>query len=297
MGACVARCAFAILLGMSALIPSFRQESGNVGGISNKFKPGMTVEQLVAVFPTDFFIASINVPLRTWPCRDASGRISPPEEYPVYFPDMRDDDAQGKKLAWQAAQLPLRLDRFELLDKHLRTRNDWQILVQAWAAYIQDSRPADAVAYCRRGSAYLAFNDFAHGYTDIRESCKLRCQECCTELKKLPQEKVTAFEAEEKRAAESALACEPPISSFSLPGPVTNGKFRLRTYLPDDAGEPKLKTVSRTEFADLLNREFKGREWIVGFTYLTGTPEHLSFHFVVGRDGIVKTVSPVRSWD
>jgi hypothetical protein len=62
MGACVARCAFAILLGMFALIPSFRQKSGNVRGISNEFKPGMTVEQLVAVFPTDFFIASISVP-------------------------------------------------------------------------------------------------------------------------------------------------------------------------------------------------------------------------------------------
>ena len=119
MGACVARCAFAILLGMFALIPSFRQESGNVVGISNEFKPGMTVEQLVAVFPTDFFIASISVPLRTRPCKDAAGHILPPEEYPVYFPDMSDDDAQGKKLAWQAAQLPLRLDRFELLDKHL----------------------------------------------------------------------------------------------------------------------------------------------------------------------------------
>jgi hypothetical protein len=135
--------------------------------LSSKFTPGMTVEQMVAVFPTDFIVARIGVPMRTAPCRSASGEISQPDEYPVLFPDMKEDDKQGKKLAWEAAQLPLRLDRFELLDKHLRARKDWPLLIQAWTAYIQEPGNSDAVAYCRGGSAHLAAGDFA-GAMQIR---------------------------------------------------------------------------------------------------------------------------------
>jgi hypothetical protein len=293
----VAAITVCIVLGMAALIGYLGYQSRRVGDISRKFVLGMTVEQVAVVFPTDFFTARIGVPIRNGPCRDASGAISPPEEYPVLFPDMKDDDEKGKELARDAAQIPLRLDRFELLDKHLRARNEWSILIQAWTSYIQESRPPDAIAYCRRGFAYLALSDFARGYADTKKSCELGCRECCTALRKLPPEKVAAIEATERRIADSAPACEPPVSSFSLLGPATDGKFNLRVYLPNATGDPMLKTVSRAEFADLLNREFKGREWNLGFTYLTATPQHLSFHLVVGRDGKVKEVSRVRGWD
>jgi hypothetical protein len=116
-------------------------------------------------------------------------------------------------------------------------------------------------------------------------------------LSKFPQEKVTALEAEEKRVSESAPACEPPVASFSLSGPVTDGKFKVRMYSPNGRIEPPLKELSRSEFTTLLNQESKTREWSVVFTYLTGTRRHLSFHVVVGRDGKIKEVSPVRSWD
>ena len=43
--------------------------------------------------------------------------------------------------------------------------------------------------------------------------------------------------------------------------------------------------------------EFRGREWEVAFTYLTATPQHLSFSLEIGRDGKLKKVRPVHGWD
>jgi hypothetical protein len=174
-----------IFLGITAFIAYLGHESRRVDAISREFVPGMTLEQLVAALPTDFFSASIGVLTRKEPCKDASGGISPPEEYPVLFPDMKSDDEEGKELAWDAAQIPFRLDRFELLDKHLRARRDWSILIQAWTSAIQDSEHPNAIAYCRRGSAYLALDDFEHGYADTKKSCELGCKECCIGLKKV----------------------------------------------------------------------------------------------------------------
>jgi len=128
---------------MAALLAYLGHESRRVGAISREFVPGMTVQQLVAAFPTDFFNASIGVVIRKEPCKEASGAISPPEEYPVLFPDMKSDDDEGQKLAWDAAQMPFRLDRFELLDQHLRARKEWSMVIQAWTSVIQDSEPSD----------------------------------------------------------------------------------------------------------------------------------------------------------
>jgi hypothetical protein len=284
-------------LTITALVAYQEHESRPSTSITGKFTPGMTVEQMVAVFPTDFLVARIGGLMRTAPCRTASGEISAPDESPVLFPDMKDNDKEGKKLAWDAAQLPLRLDRFEHLDTYLRARKDWSLLIQAWTAYIQESGQSDAVAYCRRGSAYMAAGDFTHGYADTRKSCHLGATACCAELKKLPPEKVTAFEADENRVSESAPACEPPVSALSMFGPVTEGKFKLRRYAPNAVSQPQLQEFSRSEFRDLLNREYKDREWGIVFTYLTGPPRHLSCHLVFGRDGKIKEVSPIRSWD
>jgi len=286
-----------IVVGLAWMIGYLAYESHRVGAISKQFKPGMTVEEAVAVFPTDFFSASIGVPSREGSCKNTSGAISPPEEAPVLFPEMEDGDAKGKELAWDAAQIPLRLDRFELLDKHLRERKNWSILIQAWTAYIQNSEHPEAIAYCQRGSAYLVVGDFIRGYEDTKKSCQLGYQECCTDLRKLPREKVSAVEAKEKRIADDAPFCEPPAASFSMIGPVADDKFNLRINAPTGKGDPTQKTVSRAEFAELLNGEFRGREWGVGFTYMTATPEHLSFSFVVGRDGKLKEISRLRGWE
>jgi len=162
-----------IVLGLAWMIGYLSYESHKVNAIAKKFKPGMTAEEALAAFPTDFFTASIGAPLQKEPCKNTSGAISPPQEYPVLFPDLEEDDTNGADLAWDARQIPFRLDRFELLDKHLRERKNWSILTQAWTVYIQNSQQPEAIAYCRRGSAYLAAGDFTRGYDDTKRSCEL----------------------------------------------------------------------------------------------------------------------------
>ena len=71
----------------------------------------------------------------------------------------------------------------------------------------------------------------------------------------------------------------------------------MRVHPADSPGESELRMLSRTELGQILSRDFKDREWSVSFVYLTATPQHLSFHVMVGRNGKLKDVSPVRSWD
>lgn len=288
--------AFVVLV-LAWTIGYLAYESHRVNGISENFKPGMTAEEAVAIFPTDFFTASIGEPIRKEPCKSLSGAISPPEEYPALFPDIEDSDTKGKELAWDAAQIPFRLDRLELLDRHLRERKQFSVVVQTWSAYISNSDHPAALAYCRRGSAYLISGDFKRGYEDTKKSCQLGDKECCSDLSKLPKEKVAAIEAADQRIADNASGCEPPVSSFSLRGPLNDDKFDVRVYAPNATAEPIVKSVSRAELADIFQHEFRGREWEVAFTYLTATPQHLSFSLEIGRDGKLKKVRPVHGWD
>jgi hypothetical protein len=45
-----------------------------------KIKPGMTQQQFISVFPTDFSHVTLSVPLRTWSCQTSTGEILAPEK-------------------------------------------------------------------------------------------------------------------------------------------------------------------------------------------------------------------------
>ena len=295
-----------VVCGLIVILAYFTHDVRKAGAVSQRFKLGMTIEQLFSVFPADFSYASIGVPLRREPCKNAFGKIVPPETYDVLFPDMKEDDNQGLDLASEAAKLPFRLDRFELLDRHLRARGDWAELIQAWTAYIQDGEdragsgvrtPQLALAYCRRGSAYVAHNDFEPGFVDLRKSCKLGCKQGCIAMENLPPDRVKAVEANEKQIVETARACEPAVSSFSLSGPAVGDKFKLTTYFLENTRQSVTTTVSRAELMALVHHEFKDRTWMMSFTYLTGTPMNVSFSFVVGPEGKIDEVHPAQGWD
>jgi hypothetical protein len=271
-----------------------------VAQIAAAIKPGMTIDQAVAVFPMGFRYASISVPDRTSICKDAEGHIVPPDEDPVLWPDMAQGDTEGEKLSSDAGQSPLRLDRVELLDSHLRTRKDWDILVNLWTAYIQDKKDhAESESFLRRGTAYLQRDDFDDGYKDLRTACELGKKEACTAMAGLPKEKVSAFDAAQQLAIANAPACEAPVSSFHLERSDVPDEFELKVYTPNlKLGEmPPSNPVSRAQLADLFKREFTGREWGAEFTYDTDYPLRLTFDFVVGRDGRIQCVSPIRGWD
>jgi hypothetical protein len=268
--------------------------------IAAAIKPGMTIDQTVAVFPTGFWYANIGVPLRASICKDAEGHIAPADEHLVLFPDMAQDDTEGEELSLDARQLlPLRLDRFELLDRHLRTRKDWEILVNVWTAYIQSKGDhAEPESFLRRGTAYLQRDDFDDGYKDLRKACELGNKEGCTALAGLPKQKVSAFDAAEQRAIANAPACEAPVPSFHLRQSDTPHEFELQVHTPGLTERPTSKPVSRAQLADLVKQKFAGREWVADFTYETaGLPLRFTFNFEVGRDGRIESVSPVRSWD
>jgi hypothetical protein len=186
----------------------------------------------------------------------------------------------------------------ELLDQHLRTRKEWDKVVRGWTVYVQDKKDdAESDSFLRRGTAYLQHDDFDRGYKDLKAARKLGSKEGCTALAALPKKQVTAFKARLQRAIADAPACEAPVSSFSLQPSENANEFEVQVYLPGPTERPPSKRVSRAEFGELLKREFSGREWGARFTYQTDFPLRLSFDFVVGRDGKVKCVSPVRGWD
>ena len=283
---------------MMAMLAYLTHRVDMVRHVADAIKPGMTINEVVAVFPADFFYARIGVPLPTNICKDVDGHIVPPYEESFWFPDTAEGDAEGEKLSWDARQSPLRLDRLELLDKHLRGRKDWDALVKMWTVYIQDKRDqAEPVSFSRRGTAYLALDDFDHGYKDLKTACKLGSKEGCAAVAALPKFKVTTFEVQQRRIIATAPACELPVSSYDLQPSENLGDFSMQVYAPHSTGIPASKAVSRTKLAELFRREFAGREWGAEFTFQTETPLRLAFSFVVGRDGKVKEVCPVSGWD
>ena len=71
-----------------------------------------------------------------------------------------------------AQQMPLRLDRTEFLDQHLRTRKEWDKVVRGWTVYIQDKKnDAESDSFLRRGTAYLQNDDFDRGYKGLKAAC------------------------------------------------------------------------------------------------------------------------------
>ena len=128
-------------------------------------------------------------------------------------------------------------------------------------------------------------------------ACELGNKEGCTALAGLPKQKVSAFNAAEQRAIANAPVCEAAVPSFHLQQSDIPDEFKLQLYTPGLTERPPSKPVSRAQLADLVKREFSGREWGAEFTYQTHFPLRLTFHFEVGRDGRIRIVSPVRGWD
>ena len=107
-------------LTISLVLVSIGYREREVKQIAAAIKPGMTMDQAAAVFPAGFWYANIGVPLRTSICKDAEGHIVPADEHLVWpFPDMAQDDSVGERLSGDASQLTFRLERLELLDRHL----------------------------------------------------------------------------------------------------------------------------------------------------------------------------------
>jgi len=208
---------------------------------------------------------------------------------------MENGDREGEQLSWDARQIPLRFDRFDLLDRHLRTRKNWAVLVKVWTVYIQDKKDqTETAAFSRRGTAYLQLDDFDDGYKDLKMACKLGSKEACAATTALPKQKVAESDGEQRRINASAPACEAPVASFSVQPSKNRDQFNLGIHAPGSTGIPATNLISRTQLNELLKREFSGREWGAAITYETATPMRLTFSFTVGRDGTVKGVTPVQ---
>jgi hypothetical protein len=301
-----------VLLSLAGLAGWF-WDAHKVSKIAARFQPGMTIEEFVAVLPTSPFSANISVPERTQPCKTETGQILPPEHYALLWPDMPEGDTEGVKLSDEARQIPMRLPSMESLDKHLRDRRDWKILLQAWSAYLENVENPGPIPYLRRGTTYLALGDFEHAYLDLKTSCDLRLKEACAEIKTLPPEKITAFEAEQKHIAATAPACEPELHWYDLDAaslfreeatmpvsqPFKDEPFRLRMHGPGQTEQTPMQSISRKELVDLLTREYKGREWIVGFRIEGDLDKMRSylFHFTVDREGKLKATTAIQVWD
>ena len=293
---------FGIVLGcflivVIAVIVYFGHPWRVVKAAQTQFRPGMDIRQIAAAFPTGYESGSIAVPMRTAPCRTESGEILPPEQRVILFPDIPEEDVEGNNLSWDARQIPLKLERMELLDKHLRDRKAWEILAQAWSAYMEDVPHPDAVAFFRRGTAYLELGDFKRGYPDIRISCHMGLKQACAKVKELPQDEVVSFEAEEHRVRDTASSCEPDLNWYGLSGPVSDDRFRLKVNVPGQKGAAKVLVLSRTELADLIAKEFKGRDWIAEFMFGSNDFRTFWFYVVVNRDGKLKEVTPITVQD
>jgi hypothetical protein len=268
-----------------------------------QFHAGMTVQEIAAVFPTEFVSGSIAVPMRTEPCKFPNGKISPPEHYRMAFPKLPADDAEGTRLIEQADKMDSEIDDMERLDKHLREREEWKLLTNSWTTYIEYfsqpefSQYLNPVAYLQRGTAYLELDDFTHGYGDLRTACQKKVKQACEEIKKLPQDQVAAWEAETRHVEETMASCEPMLNWYSLSGPVSDERFRLEVHVPGQKGTAKILVLPRTELAQMLGREFKGRDWIVDFMFNSNDFRTFWFSFVVDREGKLKEVMPIRVQD
>ena len=199
------------------------------------------------------------------------------------------------KLGESAQQLPLQFENFDALDQYLRERQEWSFLVRAWTVFLQNSVTPNAAAYLRRASAYLALNDLDHAYKDMRGACKLGDKEGCVLAAKIPRDRIEAVEAEEAKVAADTPSCEKPLPSFSVhPGPT---EFIAEFETPSSSGASEPKRMSRAEFVETVTREYRYREWKLGFTYFTMTPQHISFSVNMGREGRVQSVGGPHSWD
>jgi hypothetical protein len=268
-----------------------------------QFHAGMTVQEIAAVFPTEFVSGSIAVPMRTEPCKLPNGKISPPEHSRMAFPKLPADDAEGIRLIEQADKMDSEIDDMERLDQHLREREEWKLLSNSWTTYIEYflqpefSQHLNPVAYLRRGTAYLELDDFTHGYGDLRTACQKKVKQACAAIMKLPQDQVAAWEAETRHAEETMASCEPVLNWYSLSGPVSDERFRLEVNVPEQKGTAKILLLSRTELAEMLGREFKGRYWIADFMFDSNDFRTFWFSFVVDREGKLKEVMPIRVQD
>ena len=288
------------------LLVGWLLDAHKVSKIAARFQPGMTIEQFVSAFPTGPFSADVSVPERIDPCKTGTGRILPPKSYMGLWPDMPEGDTEGEKLSAEANQIPMQIPAMEALDKHLRDRREWKILEQAWSVYLQSVENPGSIPYLRRGTTYLALDDFDHAYPDLKRSCQLSSKEACALIEKLPPEKVRAFEAEQEHIAATAPACEPELHSYdisaasSFHSEVEDKPFRLRVYGPNQAEPLPEQFTSREELIDLLAREYKGREWMVRFR-IEGDWDSMRsyfFDFTVDREGKLKsTTREIRVWD
>ena len=219
------------------------------------------------------------------------------------FPKLPADDAEGIRLIEQADKMDSEIDDMERLDKHLREREEWKLLTNSWTTYIEYfsqpefSQYLNPVAYLRRGTTYLELDDFTHGYGDLRTACQKKVKQACAEIKKLPQDQVAAWEAETRHAEETMAACEPVLNWYSLSGPVSDERFRLEVNVPGQKGTAKILLLSRTELAEMLGREFKGRDWIADFMFNSNDFRTFWFAFLVGREGKLKEVMPISVQD
>jgi hypothetical protein len=302
--------ASAAVLGCAAISPVLMlayltRDIRHACAVSKTFKPGTTVAQIFSSFPTDFSTVSISVPLRTNVCKTSSGELQPPEEYPVDFPEIKEDDPEGRQLS-NEVEYPLQFSRFQRLNEHLRERREWAEIVQLWTVFIQDDNGSNhaalyrsqvAQAYCRRGAAYLAQDQVSPGFADLRKGCKLGAYECCAVLNSIPPVQLSMLRDAERRIKDKAKPCEPSVHSYSLSGPIMGNSFQLTTYVPDNVRAPITRSVSRDELSATMSREFTGREWLLAFTYTTSTPAKVSFSVIIGRDGRIHEVYPARIWD
>jgi len=268
-----------------------------------QFRPGMNVQEIAAVFPTEYVSGSIAVPMRTEPCKLPDGKISPPEHYRLEFPRLPADDVEGLRLVTQAENMDSEIADMERLDQHLREREEWKLLTESWDAYIENfsqpdiARFLNPVAYLRRATAYLELDDFTHGYRDLRTACQKKVKEACTQIKKLPPEEVAEWEAETQHAEQTMVSCEPVLNWYSLSGPVSDERFRLEVKMPGQEGTAKILVLSRTELAEMLRREFRGRNWIANFMFDSNDFRTFWFHFLVNREGQLQEVSPITVQD
>lgn len=295
-----------IVLVLVLCVVGWSLDARKVSRIATRFQPGMTVEQFVAALPRESFFADISVPERVRPCKAKTGQILPVESYAGLWPEMPDGDTEGDTLSDQARQIPMQLPRMESLDKHLRDRGEWKILLQVWSVYLEDLENPGPIPYLRRGTIYLALDDFDHAYPDLKRACNLRSNEACLQVEKLPPEKVTAFEAEQQHIASTAPACEPKLNSYELSAAssfhaeVKDKPFRLRVVGANQDEILSGQFISTAELTDLLTREYKGREWMVRFRIDGDWDVWRSYFFdlTVDREGKLEfTTKTIQVWD
>ena len=69
-------------------------------------------------------------------------------------------------------------------------------------------------------------------------------------------------------------------------------------YRTDDATARTMGPLSEEEALRLLHEKLHdGYRWRFNYTYLSGTPQHVSFSVIFGPDGKVSEVKPVHGWD